>query len=73
MWLNTKIEPRKPLSHVSLSKQNLNLIRSKKQREIDEYLLTNRTMKATFWQYLLNSTLHGLRYVGETTITVFER
>lgn len=24
-------------------------------------------------QYLLNSTLHGLRYVGETHITIFER
>lgn len=24
-------------------------------------------------QYLLNSTLHGLRYVGDVTITIFER
>lgn len=24
-------------------------------------------------QYLYNSTLHGLRYVGEVTITFFER
>lgn len=24
-------------------------------------------------QYLLNSTLHGLRYVGETKISLFER
>lgn len=26
-----------------------------------------------FHQYLLNSTLHGLRYVGETNISIFER
>lgn len=26
-----------------------------------------------FRQYLLNSTLHGLRYVGDVHITVFER
>lgn len=31
------------------------------------------TCNENFRQYLLNSTLHGLRYVGETQISVFER
>lgn len=31
------------------------------------------TCSENFRHYLLNSTLHGLRYVGETKISVFER
>lgn len=31
------------------------------------------TVAKTMREYLYNSTLHGLRYVGENTITVFER
>lgn len=31
------------------------------------------TCAENFRQYLLNSTLHGLRYVGDVKITIFER
>lgn len=32
-----------------------------------------KTCLENFNQYLLNTTLHGLRYVGDKSITVFER
>lgn len=31
------------------------------------------TCRESFRQYLLNTTLHGLKYVGDGTITLFER
>lgn len=31
------------------------------------------TCKENFNQYLINTTLHGLRYVGDRSITLFER
>lgn len=40
----------------------------------DEVKKTFRiTCQENFNQYLVNTTLHGLRYVGDRTITVFER
>lgn len=32
-----------------------------------------KTCNENFNQYLLNTTLHGLRYVGDRSITLFER
>lgn len=32
-----------------------------------------KSLKENFNQYLINSTLHGLKYVGDRTITRFER
>lgn len=40
----------------------------------DEVKKTFRiTCQENFNQYLVNTTLHGLRYVGDRSITVFER
>lgn len=40
----------------------------------DEVKKTFRiTCRENFNQYLVNTTLHGLRYVGDRKITVFER
>lgn len=35
--------------------------------------MTKKNCSENVQQYLLNSTLHGLRYVGDSTISVFER
>lgn len=31
------------------------------------------TCRESFHQYLLNSTLHGLKYVGDRSLSLFER
>lgn len=31
------------------------------------------TCRENFYQYLTNTTLHGLRYIGDQTLTVLER
>lgn len=36
-------------------------------------IIKETSFNENFHQYLLNSTLHGLRYVGETNISIFER
>lgn len=33
----------------------------------------SKVLKKNLHQYLINSTLHGLKYVGDRTITRFER
>lgn len=54
----------------------------KKKEQNEQKLLsideeTKRTVRLTcqenFNQYLVNTTLHGLRYVGDRSITTFER
>lgn len=35
--------------------------------------VTRLTCQENFNQYLVNTTLHGLRYVGDRSITLFER
>lgn len=61
---------------------NQHSIESKKKKQNDQKLLsidseTKRTVRLTcqenFNQYLVNTTLHGLRYVGDRSITPFER
>lgn len=76
MWFSNVVRPRKTNKSGKLSSKNqLNRLQgnNKTEQKIEEYLKENVTWKDTFRQYLLNSTLHGLRYVGEAKITFFER
>lgn len=67
MWYSSIANPRK-----SISSQGS----TKKDKQSDEENIPtqrNSACEENFHQYLLNSTLHGLRYVGERQISVFER
>lgn len=65
-----------PRMHGSVMRQkNLRLLTTSSQSaRIDTATPTcHVTFRESFRQYLLNTTLHGLKYVGNNTITLFER
>lgn len=47
-------------------------LQAPEQPEVTNQSVT-KSLKENFNQYLTNSTLHGLKYVGDRTITRFER
>lgn len=66
------IRPRRGIGRIENAEGNSQNVQKK---EMDEQNDGDKaiTCSENFRQYLLNSTLHGLRYVGETQISVFER
>lgn len=67
MWYSSIANPRKSISSQGSIKKD-------KQSD-EENIATERrsACQENLRQYLLNSTLHGLRYVGERQISLFER
>lgn len=63
-------EPRLQVGSVH-KKRTKNEIQQNFVKKDSKKLVT--TCQANIYQYLLNTTLHGLKYVGDRTITRFER
>lgn len=65
------IRPRRGIGRMELAEgKPLKVQKTEMNEKSDDKTIT---CSENFRQYLLNSTLHGLRYVGETQISVFER
>lgn len=78
MWYSSVIRPRKVYPQ-KLSESDKSHEKSYNQQKQQNDAINqhtddeNVTCGENMHQYLLNSTLHGLRYVGETHISLFER
>lgn len=56
------------------SRQKVGLNHRRGQKvEKEENLSVTKSLNENFNQYLINTTLHGLKYIGDRTITWFER
>lgn len=70
MWYSSITNGRKSFSR----KGSNDDIKAKRSDDDDDFAMGERsTCQENLHQYLLNSTLHGLRYVGERHISPFER
>lgn len=69
MWFSSKIRPRKSYQTQKNSHPSADKSVENKQLASGESVGCGENVR----EYLLNSTLHGLRYIGDTQISVFER
>lgn len=70
MWYSSIANGRKSFSR----KGSLSDYKAKRSDDDDDLAMGKRSScQENLHQYLLNSTLHGLRYVGERQISPFER
>lgn len=70
MFDSSVIRPRRGIARTVEGKPEHPVQKNELDEQIDE---KDITCGGNFREYLLNSTLHGLRYVGEKQISVFER
>lgn len=75
MWYSSVIRPRKlfPKLNETNNTGSVEKLNSHQKGQEDVEDEETVTCGENMHQYLLNSTLHGLRYVGENQISKFER